>query len=244
MSDELKGTITAEVSMSGGLLVAKGEKGEKGDKGDAYIITEADKQEIKEALSGDIRELKGDLANKLPKSPTEWESWTADEQAVARERMNAQDSYKHIATITIDEDGVYNVGIDRDENGMVFSVSDVYIYGYIKKTVSNSPTAVAINTTTTTYNGSNNIIKLPSNYQNNGAQFEVNIKKSKYWRAYAVSSIGVNDPNINNAVGFTSVSHRGASNVRKNEWETLTALAFATSDVAFGIGTTFDIWGR
>ena len=42
--------------MSGGLLVAKG------DKGDAYIITESDKQEIKEALSGDINELKGDLA--------------------------------------------------------------------------------------------------------------------------------------------------------------------------------------
>lgn len=41
--------------MSGGLLVAKG------DKGDAYIITESDKQEIKESLSGDINELKGDI---------------------------------------------------------------------------------------------------------------------------------------------------------------------------------------
>ena len=37
-------------------------KGEKGDKGDAYIITESDKQEIKEALSGDISELKSDIA--------------------------------------------------------------------------------------------------------------------------------------------------------------------------------------
>ena len=39
----------------------KGEKGKKGDKGDDYIITEADKQEIKEALSADISELKGDI---------------------------------------------------------------------------------------------------------------------------------------------------------------------------------------
>ena len=39
----------------------KGEKGEKGYKGDAYIITEADKQEIKESLSGDISELKNSL---------------------------------------------------------------------------------------------------------------------------------------------------------------------------------------
>lgn len=66
MSDELKGTITAEEVITGGLAIAKGDKGDKGDngdKGDAYIITEADKQEIKESLSGDISELKGDLVN-------------------------------------------------------------------------------------------------------------------------------------------------------------------------------------
>lgn len=171
-------------------------------------------------------------------------AWTAEEQVAARDRMNAQGSYKHIATITIDEDGVYNVGIDRDENGMVFSVSDVYIYGYIKNTGGSSHTAIAINTITTTVNGSNNIIRLSYNYQSNGAQFEANIKKSKYWRAYTVSSIGVSDPYISGATGYTSVSHRGASNVRKNEWETLTALAFAVDGTAFGIGTTFDIWGR
>ena len=43
-------------------LMLKGEKGDKGDKGDAYTITEADKQEIKQALSEDINELKSDIA--------------------------------------------------------------------------------------------------------------------------------------------------------------------------------------
>ena len=57
--DKLTGTLTLGATMSGGLLVAKGDKGEKGD---AYIITESDKQEIKEALSGDISELKSDIA--------------------------------------------------------------------------------------------------------------------------------------------------------------------------------------
>lgn len=49
MSDELKGTITAEVSMSGGLLVAKGEKGDtgpQGPKGEGYSLTETDKNDI------------------------------------------------------------------------------------------------------------------------------------------------------------------------------------------------------
>ena len=186
---------------------------------------------------------KGTL-NSILSTPSVMPPLTAEEQAAARERMNAHGSYKHIATITIDEDGVSNVGIDRDENGMGFSFADVYIYGYIGKTVGSSFTAIAINTITTTVNGSNNIIKLSSNYQANGAQFELNIKKSKYWRAYAVSTFGVNDPNISGMSGSTSVSHRGASNVRNNEWETLTALAFATDGTAFGIGTTFDIWGR
>lgn len=53
--DKLTGTLTLGATMSGGLLVAKG------DKGDAYVITDADKQEIKEALSGDINKLKSDL---------------------------------------------------------------------------------------------------------------------------------------------------------------------------------------
>ena len=201
-------------------------------------------QKVVDSIVPDVSKLKDDLSNKLPKSPANWEAWTAEEQAAARERMNAQGSYKHIATITIDEDGVYNVGIGRDENGMVFSVSDVYIYGYMKKTGGNDATVVAINTITTQVNGSSNIIKLPYSYKSDGAQFELNIKKSKYWRAYAVSSIGVGDPNINSSTGYTSVSHRGASNVRNNEWETLTALAFATNGTAFGVGTTFDIWGR
>ena len=76
----------------------------KGEKGDAYIITEADKQEIKEALSGDISELKSDLANKLPKSPADWEAWTSEEQATARESMGIPGDYELIEEITVTED--------------------------------------------------------------------------------------------------------------------------------------------
>lgn len=60
MSEELYATLTAEQTLNATIAIAKGDKG---DKGDAYVITEADKQEIKEALSGDISELKGDLAD-------------------------------------------------------------------------------------------------------------------------------------------------------------------------------------
>lgn len=60
-------TLT-EVEVINGTLAFS--KGDKGDKGDAYIITESDKQEIKEALSGDIRELKSDLSEEKTQRET------------------------------------------------------------------------------------------------------------------------------------------------------------------------------
>ena len=61
MREELYATLTAEQTVNATIAIAKGDKGDKGDNGDAYVITEADKQEIKDSLSGDISELKGDL---------------------------------------------------------------------------------------------------------------------------------------------------------------------------------------
>ena len=43
-----------------------------------------------------------DLADKLPKSPTDWEQWTADEQAAARERIAADGAWKCV-TLTADD---------------------------------------------------------------------------------------------------------------------------------------------
>ena len=61
MSEELYATLTAEQTVNATIAIAKGDKGDKGDNGDAYVITEADKQEIKDSLSGDISELNGDI---------------------------------------------------------------------------------------------------------------------------------------------------------------------------------------
>lgn len=42
------------------------------------------------SLKEGTNSLKEDLSNKLPKSPKNWEQWTDEEQAVARERMSAE----------------------------------------------------------------------------------------------------------------------------------------------------------
>ena len=54
--DKLTGTLTLGATMSGGLLVAKGDKGDKGDKGEGYSLTEAD-----------IAEISGVVAEKISK---------------------------------------------------------------------------------------------------------------------------------------------------------------------------------
>ena len=65
---------------------------------------EQDAQEIREGVSDKIGELKSDLANKLPKSPANWEAWTVEEQATARERIGIAGNYELIHDETITED--------------------------------------------------------------------------------------------------------------------------------------------
>ena len=69
---------------------AQGPQGEPGPAGsDANVTAE----NIKSALgytpanSNDVNQIKDDLESKLPKSPANWEPWTAEEQAAAQERL-------------------------------------------------------------------------------------------------------------------------------------------------------------
>ena len=77
-------------------IVAEGPQGAQGPQGkpgpagsDANVTAE----NIKSALgytpanSNDVNQIKDDLESKLPKSPANWEPWTAEEQAAAQERL-------------------------------------------------------------------------------------------------------------------------------------------------------------
>ena len=88
----------------------QGPQGEKGADGKDAVVDATLTQSGQAAdakVTGDaIGQLKDDLANKLPKSPVNWESWTAEEQAAARERIGIPGDYELIDTITIEEDSV------------------------------------------------------------------------------------------------------------------------------------------
>lgn len=56
-------------------------------------------------LQPEVNQIKDDLPNKLPKSPANWEAWTAEEQAAARERMGVY-TYEELVDVTLEEDSV------------------------------------------------------------------------------------------------------------------------------------------
>ena len=78
----------------------KGEKGDKGDKGDSYTITEADKQEIKQTLSGDISELKDELSEEKTQRKTADNAINESLESHGR-RLNNLEHY----TIKVDSEG-------------------------------------------------------------------------------------------------------------------------------------------
>ena len=60
----------------------------QGRDGNDYVITEQDYNTIVERTLSNVNPtLDEQLSSKLPKSTTDWEPWTAEEQAAARERM-------------------------------------------------------------------------------------------------------------------------------------------------------------
>ena len=76
-------------------------------------------------MADDVNQLKEELADKLPKSPSNWEQWTAEEQAVARERMGVPGDYELVADITVAENVGYVVlGNITSEDLMVIVSSD------------------------------------------------------------------------------------------------------------------------
>lgn len=64
-----------------------------------------------------------EAADKLPKSPTDWEPWTAKEQAAARERIGI-DKFEEIAIITLAEDStpVIDLGAEYEKLFIAFEI--------------------------------------------------------------------------------------------------------------------------
>lgn len=58
-------------------------------------------------LQPDVNQLKADLANKLPKSPADWEQWTAEEQAAARNNIGIHKVTQSEYDALTDTSGIY-----------------------------------------------------------------------------------------------------------------------------------------
>lgn len=74
-----------------------------------------------------------DIANKLPKSPNNWDEWTAEEQAMARVRMGADGGEMElVADVTTTED-VDVISVDKFSDGTPLKLKSFYLYFVIPK---------------------------------------------------------------------------------------------------------------
>lgn len=86
----------------------------------------------------EVSELKGDLANKLPKSPANWGPWTEEEQAEARKRIVADGGVMElIAEVTTTEE-LDVISVSNFPDGTQLKLKSFMIYFVIPKTSSDS----------------------------------------------------------------------------------------------------------
>lgn len=106
--------------------VPKGDQGPKGEPGKEVVV---DTTLTKEGQAADAKvtgdtfiQIKDDLSDKLPKSPANWEPWTAEQQAAARDRMGIPGDYVLIEEITLEED-VGSISRSKEPDGTPYSFS-------------------------------------------------------------------------------------------------------------------------
>lgn len=79
----------------------------QGRDGNDYVITEQDYNTIVERTLSNVNPtLDEKLSSKLPKSPANWEPWTSEEQASARERMSVENGsdFELLVDATLEEE--------------------------------------------------------------------------------------------------------------------------------------------
>lgn len=101
-----------------GIQGETGPAGPQGPAGESYDDTE---------IRLDVSQLKIDLSDKLPKSPTNWEPWTDEEQTAARERIGIDKPFELIEEITVDEESVYYVEFDAAPDGTAYNFKKIMV---------------------------------------------------------------------------------------------------------------------
>lgn len=101
------------------LTVKNGTTGRQGEKGDPTDVQQTTGQSTtavmsQKASTDEINALKDDLTDKLPKSPVNWEPWTAEERVAARERIGIGGDWEYIDEIILSEDAGLDITLNRD----------------------------------------------------------------------------------------------------------------------------------
>ena len=157
--------------------------------------------------------------------------------------LDIEKPFRHIKTIEITDSAKDYVGTDTDKDGNPFNASEFDLRVYMPPS-EGEYFCVTLNSTGSSLNHSNNIVKISNTNFKTGVYTRINIKKMKHWCAETRLCFAVaNYDTMCNTQGHIYESPRGASIVRRDEWDTVSAIAFCSSK-PLPVGTVIEIYAR
>lgn len=176
---------------------------------------------------GAVAELKSDIATKLPKSPSNWEPWTVEEQAAARARMGIGE-YELIEEVVLEED-ITELVRKVDLNGNPYKFKKMVI---TIESVENSAT----NSYLSIYNEFNGYAQINLGYLSNTGKvistqvLEIITDKVQLW--YTTPT--------NNSRNIDTVATKAPTTLLGSDYKNICGLKYNGS---FKAGSVFKIYG-
>lgn len=229
-------------------------KGEKGDTGDPKeVVQETGQSETavmsqkastdnfvtKTDLTAEKAEreqtdtlLRQDISEKLPKNPTDWGPWTAEEQAAALDRMGIDKPFELIETFTIDTDGVSNVKRDVTPDGTPYSFESMMVRITSFDTNMSGFIRVVYAHRTDKYKFDSNYTAILHNAAFNDTYLFCD-KRNVIWIAYNI---------LSHTNGISRACY-AQPDLLNSDWNTITGVNIYLSNSHFIVGTEIKIYG-
>ena len=200
-------------------------------------------QGVVEDVKQGLNQIKDDLANKLPKSPADWEAWTDEEQAAAIARMGIDKPYELIEDITLTEEATQIIRAS-DTDGTPYSLDRLTIKIYVPANSLLSVTSAAmlcnvyVGAKTINLRNDSGVAKVVNSFTVFGEIYN----KNGFWNSNPTLTQSYS-PNSMKIASYSGVQYDGILSIPNTDKINNIVIKTITDGVYFPIGTNIKIYG-